>query len=299
MRINLGAIASSIANKFTDSFNRANNGSELGRADDGSLWQAIRGTWQISGNTATTATAASSVPAAMVSVPGQSVTIDVVFPSNSAAGVGPMLWETDANNWWAVDVWQTSSNQCNAWAAAYNSYTTNYTYCAVPNYSTWCNAYSRGTCNGYNHAYYKNATYCQAYNFNCSGGYYTWASGCVYYASGSNTNYAFAGYYYCTSSSTVYPKYIRVLQMAAGTLSQITSTFIGYSVGTYSLRTILSGNQITARAYADGSFTSQVGGDLVYTATGATLSTNYGIKVSPSDINASSSFDSITITRND
>lgn len=296
MRINLGAIASSIANKFTDSFNRANNTSELGRADDGSLWQTLRGAWQISSNTAISNTTASTYPAATVSVPGRNVTIDMTI-SGGGNGAGSLLWVTDSNNWWAVDVFQDVSTTCTTYAAAYNTINGTYAYCVVPFYASYCNAWSRGTCNGYNHAYYKNATYCQAYNFNCSGGWFAY-TGCSQYGNGTYTYYAFAGYYFCSSSTTVYPKYLRVLQMVAGTVSSLASTFLGNSVGVPSVRVTTVGNQVTAKAYSDN-FTTQIGTDLVYTATGATLTTNYGIVITPSNVSQGNNVDSLTITRND
>jgi hypothetical protein len=42
-----------------------------------------------------------------------------------------------------------------------------------------------------------------------------------------------------------------------------------------------SGNQITARAFSDTNLVTQIGSDLVYTATGATINTTYGISISP------------------
>jgi hypothetical protein len=292
----IGSIASGIANRFTDSFNRANNGTELGRADDGSLWTTIRGAWQISSNTAISNTAATSYPAATISMPGTNLTVDMTI-SGGGNGAGALLWATDANNWWAVDVYQGVSTVCNAYTAAYNTVNGNYTYCVVPFYTSYCNAWSRGTCNGYNHAYYKNATYCQAYNFNCSGGWYAY-TGCSTYGNGSYTYYSFAGYYVCSSSSTVYPKYLRVLKMVAGSVSQMASVFLGNSVYSPAVRATLVGNQITAKAYSD-SFTTQLGSDLVYTATGATLTANYGIVITPSDVSQGNNVDSLTITRND
>jgi hypothetical protein len=295
MRINLGAVASSVANKFIDSFNRTDNPTDLGRADDGSLWKVLRGAWQVSTNKAYSPTAATSVPAASVTVPGKNLTVDMITTDN---GAGALLWVTDANNWWAVDVYQDIGYVCNA-SAPYYAFAGYYSYyyCQVPNYSSYCNAYARGTCNGYNHAYYKNGTYCQAYNFNCSGGYYSYVSGCQFGQTTTNTNYTLAGYY-CTSSSAVYPRYLRVVQMAAGTLTSIASVALGNSATVNSVRALLTGNQITARAYTDN-LTTQVGSDLVYTATGATLTTQYGVVITPSNSGQGNTIDSLTITRTD
>jgi hypothetical protein len=42
------------------------------------------------------------------------------------------------------------------------------------------------------------------------------------------------------------------------------------------------GNQITAKAYSDTNLVTQIGSDLVYTATGAVVGTQFGISISPS-----------------
>ena len=278
----IGSISSAVANRFYDTFDRT--GTSMGTANDGTKWSALRGSMQTNGTQAVTTDSPSNYPAATVSIPSQNVEIRMMDVQN---GSGSLLWVTDSNNWWAIDVYQYSYSQCTSYAPYYiiSGY---YTYCAVPNYGSGCSAYY---CNGFNHPYYKNQTYCRT---TCSS-YYYYVNGCVYYATG--TNYAYGGTY-CSASTTVYPRYIRLLRMLAGSVSEITSVFVGNSQYIGLVKAILSGNQITARAYSDAG-SSQIGSDLVYTATGATITPTYGIVITPQPVSQGTVVGQLEIIRND
>jgi hypothetical protein len=186
-------------------------------------------------------------------------------------------------------------NGCTAWARNLECVNAIYSYNA-PNYSTTCNTnfstaynspnyttnidgYNAKTCNRWNE-----------YTFNCE---------------------------------TCYPQWIRVLQSAAGTVTTLAS-FLASSVfrteqspnGTLDLivqdspivnfvRSMvlrIRGEQIEVDAYSDSGGTQKIDlqdGDIVYTPTGAEVTTKYGIMVIPSEYNQTNRFGGISIIRDD
>lgn len=239
MRFNLGSIASSIRDKFADTFNRTDSASDLGRTSDGSLWTVIRGTWGIATNKASSSTAASLYPLATVDMPKQNVQIDLLDTAN---GTGAALWVTDSGNWWGVAVDQETvttystcnASNCNAYAngsysycsGSYNSTCNAYNsaYCPSPwtlfyNYncnsfnasncsgfnSSTCSAYNSGkTCKSYNASNCKsyNASTCNAYSTpvpTCTGSGGSPTTNCNSYSSNCNS-YTTVNYSYCSAS---------------------------------------------------------------------------------------------------
>jgi hypothetical protein len=303
MRINLGAIASSIRNKFIDSFNRTDTTTDLGTASDGSLWKALRGTLKVTSNKASTSDSASTYPAASITMPKQDVTISLEGTGN---GGGSLLWVTDSGNWWATDIYQYTYSTpwyYNQATGNYNCNAYNWTTVCVKNAANYyysCNVtgYCCAKCNAWNSNNIKNAAYCKTYSYSATYTCTTNLSGytCVSYdyyticSSGTAEYSAVQGgtYYY-------YPTYIRVLQSVANTVTTIAQTYIGDSVTLQSLKTLISGNQITVKGYSDTNLTTQVGSDLVYTATGATVTAEYGIVITPSGYNTVNTIDSVTI----
>lgn len=117
---------------------------------------------------------------------------------------------------------------------------------------------------------------------------------------GSNYGAIGSNYGVVSTNATTYAyaQYLRIKQSSAGIVNTITSALISASQTANSLRIQLSGNQITAKAYSDSSMVSQIGSDLVYTATGATVTTTFGIAISPSSYNQSDEVgSSVNITR--
>lgn len=234
MRINLGSFAS-IRKRFVDTFTRADSGSDIGRASDGSLWSIIRGTWGITSNKASTSSSASSYPMATIDMPKQNVTIDLLDTAN---GTGAALWVTDSGNWWGLAIDQettttystcnasncnayvyTSYNVCNAYTSSCNAY--NSLYCPSPwtlyynttcsggfNTST-CSAFNTSTCSAYNtgktcKSY--NASTCKSYNVSNCKGYSTPVPTCT--GSGGSPSYNCNAYTTnCSSSSAVFYTY--------------------------------------------------------------------------------------------
>lgn len=329
------------SNPFNDDFNRSNGA--INPAEDGGVWEAIKGTFQISSNKASSLTD-SSHPIAAVTSFTNDVTIDIT----GTTGSGAALWVTDSGNWWAVGITQEPQD-CNC-TEYYNSYTYSYYYEYVSSWNTanctswtnyccsyynYCSSYNSSNCCGYTCGSYNSSNCCgySCYGYNAKGnckGYYCSCyngSNCAgYYCScynGSNcagytticedyscancnayntsnpvytgaTGYAtgYSGPYY--NCQTCYPSYIRIFQSVSNVVSTIVSQSISSVV--QSLKVSTSGNQITAKAYSDSAQVTQVGSDLVYTATGATIFPKFGITVVPSTYGQTYEVNEVTIT---
>ncbi len=146
----LGTIASGIRNVFQDTFNRSNQ-TGIGTASDGSLWNAVRGSFNITGNKADGQTPA-NYPLISVDMPKEEVTISL---KGVTQGSTASLWITNSGNWYGIgiDQEQTDCNcqtcetpgNCNAFFTQCNAYGT---VCNV--YSRPCNSASY-PCNGGNY----------------------------------------------------------------------------------------------------------------------------------------------------
>lgn len=103
--------------------------------------------------------------------------------------------------------------------------------------------------------------------------------------------------YFQSCAATCYPTYIRLIKSAANMVTEVTKITVGNTTSSLvnSLKLIVSGNQITAKAYSDTNLSSQIGSDLTFTPTGVTISTSYGIIVTPSVTNQGNSLDDFTI----
>jgi hypothetical protein len=236
-------------------------------------------------------------------MPKKDVTISLTGTGN---GGGSLLWVTDSGNWWATDIYQYSYSTPWYYSSATGSYNCNVygnaSGCDAigSNYAYNCNVsgYCCPSCNAWNSNTKKNAAYCRTYSYSAT-----------YYCSSNVTGYFCAAYYtysVCNSGTQVYtttqggtyyyyPTYIRILQSVANTVSSIATGYVGDSVTLQSLKTIISGNQITVKGYSDTNTTTQVGSDLVYTATGAAVTAEYGIVITPSGYSAVNTIDGVTI----
>ena len=299
MKKNLGAVASSIRDKLIDTFNRTDTTGSLGVATDGSLWKALRGTWTVTSNKAQSTDAASGYPAVSVVMPNKASSIKIQGP---VSGSGALIWVTDANNWWAVDLYQSTYSNAN--------YTTNYngTFCdagftntancasSVTNYCFATN-YAGPYCGAWNSNNIRNAAYCRYYYYNSYTYQYACGNTCTSY---NATNYvctsSSAKYYtYQSGTSYFYPQYLRILQSVGNVVSQIASIQISDNAIINGLKALISGTTITASAYSDANMTSQVGGSLVYNATGAAVTTEYGLLLTPAAYNQGNAVDDIVI----
>jgi hypothetical protein len=86
---------------------------------------------------------------------------------------------------------------------------------------------------------------------------------------------------FTNATTFAYQAILKINQSVGDTVSSITSAVVSTAQTIGSILVSISGNQITAKAYSDTNLVTQIGSDLVYTATGATVNTTYGISLSP------------------
>jgi hypothetical protein len=166
---------------------------------------------------------------------------------------------------------------------------------AGQNAATWnCNV--RNACQAWN----CNATQCVNFfcnpgsPYNCTGAFC--ATGVCNPANVYCTTWG-CDTFFTTCAATCYPTYIRLIKSVANTVTEVTKVIVGNTTSSLvnSLRLNINGSQITAKAYSDSNLASQIGSDLTFTPTGATISTSYGIIVTPSVTNQGNSLDDFTI----
>jgi hypothetical protein len=336
------------SNPFNDDFNRANG--SINPAEDGGVWQAIKGTFQISGNKASSLTDASH-PIAAVDSYTSNVDVDI----KGTSGAGAALWVTDSGNWWSVGAIQASES-CNC-VEYYNSYTYTYTYFGVVGFNQGncasnnntccatgctgnynadtcalqqCGAFNTSnccgfTCYGFNAYNARNKTggncmgnFCSCYNgsncqynicvenngSNCNAFGCTDSNSCnncasfnqgnAIYGNIQDTTTGYNGPYY--NCETCYPSYIRIFQSASNVVTTMLTQAVSAVVQSIKVKT--NGTQITVKAYSDANQVTQIGSDIVYTATGAAIYPRFGITIVPSSYGQTYAIDEVTITPN-
>lgn len=298
-----------------DLFNRADQ-SGLGSIK-GQRWRVWRGVWSIVSNKASSSSAAGDNALATLKFTKTDVSVKV---SGAQAGTGIAFWVTDADNWWAAIYEQHTTCQtcytCNAYGGgtcnAYSFVCQNYTTVCASGYNcSSCNSYplAPGNCNAWD-------SYCNVYNTSPPVGF-CWGPSRVYFCSGNyNPPYYFcggytpaccnfatecaSGYTVCNSSNPVfcnsasaYPcnctndGYITVFKSVASVVTQFSSSL--FTAAVQSFKTILSGSNITVKAYSDTAYSSQIGSDFVMSPTTPNKNKNHGIIKSQSSLNQGSS----------
>lgn len=344
-------VASSVRKRFSDTFSaRTNTTGSLGTATDGSRWDAVNGTIQITSGAAT-ATTTPTAGGAGTTYPMATVTLPVTSNSINLAGTNEgsavALWVQSSSDWWMVSIDGTQVTNTNyASAQSYNyAFTRNLTYGSATNYFQATNYFSATGVYGQTNYFsssglvstsnsttyfvgYRTVGSPFSYGFysQSSAGTTNWGYQTNYNAASSNYSavsntsaasntsasgfvstagpfYSFTSagtfYTYAAGTTTTYNEFLRIRQSVASTVSTITSQLVSTAASIKSLIVSTSGNQITARAFSDNNFVTQIGTNLVYTATGATINTKYGISVSPSAYNQSAIIGtSVNITRN-
>jgi hypothetical protein len=320
-------VASSVRKRFLDTFSaRSNTTGSLGTATDGSSWDAVNGTIQVTTGAAT-ATTTPSAGSAGTAYPMATVTLPVQNNSISLGGTNEgssvALWVQSSSDWWLVNVEGTQTTNTNyASAQSYNyafaqnlTYGTSTNYYGVTNYYSASGYYSQSGGTTYNvgyrtvgspfayQAFYSSTaggtTYYLGTSYYGATSYYTATGYSITYGAFYQYTSAGAFYTYAAGSTTAYNEYLKIRQSVASTVSIIASSLISTTQSIKSLIVSTSGNQITAKAFSDSNFVTQIGSDLVHTATGATINTKYGIAVSPSAYNQSAIIGtSVNITRN-
>jgi hypothetical protein len=283
-------------------------------------WSFLRGTWGLLSSKLNTTTASSSYPITVVDALVPDVKIEL---KDIGQGVGAAIWVTDAGNWWAVASQQQPEDcnctnfsfSCNC-STCYDSYCSSYNcYCGNANYSIDCTYYPGGCAREECYTTYGN--YCSAYyaNGNCAeytkiswvdclcAEYYPASYYCApnYFPGFSDCCCAVSYSYSCncqtcygTSCQTCYPQYMRIIQSASNTVSEILKWQVGNIVR--SLRVFTSNKNITVKSYSDTSLQTEINSQ-EYTATTAQETTRFGVVISPSSYNESKTVSEINIER--
>jgi hypothetical protein len=144
-------------------------------------------------------------------------------------------------------------------------------------------------------------SYTVSYSPACSGGTYTvWSPACsggtytVWSPACSSTTY---GYVVC-NCQTCYPPYIRIFKSVSNAVSEVTRWTLSSMASAIKVITNSATKIITIRPYKDTSMSTQIGSDLTYTASTATMETKFGIVLSPSDYVQGSTTDDFNINSN-
>ncbi|MFM5968477.1 MAG: hypothetical protein ACKOQ8_05530 [Micrococcales bacterium] len=294
----IAAQMASVRKRFQDTFNRSTSG--IGTATDGSAWTTLKGTYNVSGGIATATDA--NYPMVVQDMPYSDAHMLVAMSTNGSSGA---FWVTDANNWWAAGLEQTTVN-CNC---------TNYTYCSSTGCTgygctaTGCTAYTCSSyicvaygCLGYGCSQYSRGN-CIAYGCALFAGY-----GCLSYACNGYscstygctatgcTTYGCTAYAVGTTCDTCYPRSIRILQSVANVVSTVTAWTLSSAAGALRIKT--KGNQIKISAYTDQPGTSLIDSEVTYTPSSPTITKKFGLVVAPASYNQGNSFTGITIDQN-
>ena len=238
------------------------------------------------------------------------------------------------NTWnvfqWNCNTYNAIQNTCNSWNASFTfcaAWTRTGGNCTAWNAGRTCRLWSAIQTNCSSTGFQASncassftfggncqSTFSFQFGGNCQTSFQTWNAGTCNASNASNFQFCLSGTFTgssCASSNTstcaafnsyacncvtTYPQYIRILQSVNSTVSEMWSTTVGAIV--QSLRVLTNGTQITVKAYSDTNLTNQIGSDLVYTPTGATVVSSYGITIKPSSWNQGNSIDGIEITRN-
>ena len=215
---------------FTDSFTRSNDANTL-KAAGTKNWQNTRGTWGISSNKASTATAAATYPLASIKTGSTYATAKIGYGTANQFGWGLAFWVADQNNWYAS-------------VTDKDSYSTSYSYTAYA-----CNSCGGGvTCSGYPDCGCAGAGCLCSYYSPCSGtgscgdgpacnGQGAGGScnnpcggGCYFVNNGNgtqcegNNGYNVGGYAYTVSGSTTnYRYWLRTIKSLSGSVTTVNS----------------------------------------------------------------------------
>ncbi len=266
-------VTASVRKTFTDTFVRSNTSGGPGRASDGSLWDATRGTMVVTSNTLTTSDSVSGYPMVTTDMGVENVAVEV-----TATNTGQLasLWVTDSNNWWGVQTY-SESVQCNCYTYYYQYNCTSTPYACGCSNVTVCSQWVCG--------FYYN-------NFSCKS--------CVEYYSYQSCSSTCYNYSCQTGSaqtcSTCATNYMRVLQSVSGSVSAIYSWALASLASAFRVKT--TGNQITMQAYSDTAMTTQIGSDTNYTPSSPTKTKRFGLSIGPSAYNQGTSISSVIIKRN-
>ena len=169
-----------------------------------------------------------------------------------------------------ISGWKTVSGTNYGWARDGNSFT------AYNNY-TYKEAYTvnKSQTNTFSYSVYNPPTFAG----NVFAGNFTYAITIPGF-----TYTAFAPYTYTITipASTVFDQKVSLRQSIAGNVQLLTFWLVSSAQVIRALKVKLTGNVISTKAYSDSNQVSQIGSDLVFTATGAEVHAKFGLIISPS-----------------
>lgn len=254
---------------ITDTFTRADSATSLGTTEtESKTWQTLRGTaWGIASNKASNSGAASGYPIAYVTTDSADSTTSVEV----SEGCGPVVWITDANNWWASVYYTTTSQVCGGGATAWVTSPPSCS-CGVQQ------SQSVGDCNGAATGYiYTSEPTCACGTAqstivnNCYGGY---TSGTCAGAGGTwnGSQCCFdEAMWRCSATASSHTEY-RCSDSVAGSSTTHRFKFLRNQAGTIltagdqvvsgiirAIKMVTAGNDIAAYAYSDTAMTTQLG----------------------------------------
>lgn len=97
-----------------------------------------------------------------------------------------------------------------------------------------------------------------------------------------------------------FASYVRIRKSVNNVVSTVSSSLVSTSATIKSILVQTLGNQITVKPYSDTNLVTQIGDDLVYTATGAVITPKYGISISTAEYDQSAIIGTeIVIDKND
>lgn len=299
-----------LSSLITDSFNRANSAS-LGTTDTGESWSTLRGTaWAIVSNQASNSDTASNYPVATIALGSQDTTTSV----SVSQGCGPVVWVSDANNWWASFHYSSTSSGCGGGATGWS--TTDPVTCSCGSRQTqsvgdcsgaataWsgtdpvtCGCGSRETRSGTPSCTNYLVLFGAGAAAQCAtdGGTYTSPNCCFptteYRCSataGSHTEYRCSD---STTSSTAHQ--LRMVSNVAGSITTVADASIASAPA--AIKLVTSGTSITATAYSDTAMTSLLGTN-AQTPSSPTRGTSVGIVKAPGGLSQGSTVDTFSST---
>ncbi|NDB58481.1 hypothetical protein EB001_08555 [bacterium] len=99
--LNILGIVSGVVGKILDTFTRSNTVSTLGNTETGNTWNILSGTWKINNNKAESTSTPTDYALASVELGSYNAKVSADI---SDGGMGPALWISSANSWWASSV---------------------------------------------------------------------------------------------------------------------------------------------------------------------------------------------------
>lgn len=97
-----------------------------------------------------------------------------------------------------------------------------------------------------------------------------------------------------------FASYVRIRKSVNNVVSTVSSSLVSTASTIKSILVQTLGNQITVKPYSDENLVTQIGNDLVYTATGAVINAKYGISISAAEYDQSAIIGTeIVIDKND